>query len=66
MADFVLGPAANASTLGGGQFKTAPHDMNGDFREIQFHWTQTVANQDLELHFFEFHYAVLGVSLEDR
>ena len=66
MADFVLGPAANASTLGGGQFKTAAHDMNGDFREIQFHWTQTVTSQDLEIHSFEFHYDVLTVSLEDR
>ena len=66
MADFVLGPAANASTLGGGQFKTAAHDMNGDFREIQFHWTQTVTSQDLEIHAFEFHYDVLPVSLEDR
>ena len=62
MATFTL----NTSTLGGGQFKTAPHDMNGDFREIQFHWTQSNTSQDLELHFFEFHYAVLGVSREDR
>ena len=62
MATFTL----NVSTLGGGQFKTAAHDMNGDFREIQFHWTQTVTSQDLEIHGFEFHYDVLTVSLEDR
>ena len=62
MADFRL----DVSTLGGGQFKTTAHDMNGDFREIQFHWTQSVTAQDLEIHSFEFHYDVLTVSLEDR
>ena len=62
MADFRL----NVSTLGGGQFKTTAHDMNGDFREIQFHWTQSVTAQDLEIHGLEFHYTIGGVSLEDR
>ena len=62
MADFRL----NTSTLGGGQFKTAPHEMNGEFREIQFHWSQTVASQDLEVHAMEVHYTVGGISLEDR
>ena len=61
MADFTLG----TSTLGGGQFKTVPFDMNGPFREIQFHFTQSTNNGDAEIHFFEFHFSIVGVSKED-
>ena len=51
--------------LGGGQFKTVAFDMAGSFREIQFQFTQAVANQDAEIHFLEFHYLPVGVSHED-
>lgn len=62
MADFTL----DTSTLGGGQFKTQAFDMSGEFREIQFDLTQSVSDQDAEVHFFEFHWEWLGVSMEDR
>ena len=65
MATFLLDDAT-AGILGGAQFKTVAFDMNGEFREIQFHWTQSSANQDAEPHFFEFHYTLSGVSMEDR
>jgi len=40
--------------------------MSGEFREIQFDLTQSVSDQDAEVHFFEFHWEWLGVSMEDR
>ena len=35
----------DVSTLGGSQYRTAPFDMQGEFRDIQFHWTQNLAGQ---------------------
>lgn len=51
----------DVSTLGGSQYRTAPFDMQGEFRDIQFHWTQNLAGQDMEPHYFEFHFLILGV-----
>ncbi len=61
MADFTL----NTSVLAGGQFHTHAFEMMGEFREIQFSWSQSVANQDMEPHFLEFHYTIAGVSMDD-
>ena len=38
--------------------------MDGEFREIQFQWTQNVSSQDMEIHYLEFHVDVSGVSEE--
>ena len=61
MADFTL----NTSTLGGGQFSTRAFDMNGPFREIQFRFSQSTVSQDAEPHYFEFHYLLGDISMED-
>ena len=60
MATFTLGTSA----LSGARFSTSAKDMSGDFRDIQFHFTQTVANQDMEVHYLEFHIDIAGVSNE--
>ena len=57
MGSFVL----DTSTLGGIQHMTAPFDMTGEFRDIQFHWSQSVSNQDMELHYLELHFTLSGV-----
>lgn len=57
MATFTL----DVSKLGGGQFNTVPFRMMGDFRDIQFRWYQSVANQDMEAHFLEFHMELVGI-----
>lgn len=54
----------DTSTLGGEQYQVAPFDMNGDFRDIQLHWTQAGASQDAEFHYLEAHYTMGGVSKE--
>ena len=62
MADFTL----DTSTLAGEAFKVVPlTDMNGEFRDIQFHISQATAGADMELHYFELHYTIAGVSQED-
>ena len=38
--------------------------MEGEFRDIQFKWTQATANQDMEPHYLEFHFTLSGVSEE--
>ena len=60
MADFTLNDATNG-VLGGGQYKTIPFGMNGEFRDIQLHWSQAGSAQDMEAHYLEFHFDVLGV-----
>ena len=57
MADFVL----DASRLGGLQHLVRPFDMVGEFRDVQFHWVQSVSMQDMEAHFLEFHFTMAGV-----
>ena len=57
LGNFILG----TSTLGGPIYVTAPFDMQGEFRDIQLHWSQTVSNQDMEGHFLEFHFTLSGV-----
>ena len=57
MADFTL----DTSTLGGGSFITQPFPMSGEFREIQFQWTQAGSGQDAESHFLEFHFIPIGI-----
>jgi hypothetical protein len=55
----------DTSTLAGGQFRTvATTDINGEFREIQFSFTQAGLDEDMEPHFWELHYKVSGVSHE--
>lgn len=61
MADFTL----DSSTLSGGPYKTVPFAMTGEFREVQFRWTQSGSGEDMEPHFFEFHFTV-GPTSEDR
>lgn len=60
MAQFTL----DVSTLGGGQFQTIPFDMDGEWRDLQFRFTQSGADEDMELHWLEIHYTVTGVSKE--
>ena len=52
---------ATLGVLGGGQYRTIPFRMNGDFRDIQFRWYQSVANEDMEPHYLEFFMEVHGV-----
>ena len=60
MGQFIL----DQSKLSGAVFSTKSTPMEGDFRDIQFHWTQSVSSQDAEIHYFEFHFDVSGVSEE--
>lgn len=60
MANFTL----DTSTLGSEQFQVVPFDMDGEFRDIQLHWSQNGADQDMELHYLEMHYTVTGISKE--
>jgi len=53
MATFILDDPS-AGKLGGGQYATIPFRMNGEFRDIQFRWYQSVASQHMEPHFLEF------------
>lgn len=54
----------DTSTLVGGQFRTIPNELSGEFREIQFRFVNSVLNEDMEPHFWEFHYTIVGVSHE--
>lgn len=56
----------DTSTLAGGQFATRPFDLVGEFREIQFQMTQSSANQDMEVHFLEFHFVPSGLTEDSR
>ena len=47
--------------LGGGQFRTVPFRMNGEFRDLQIRWYQSTASQDMEPHYLELFIKVLGV-----
>ncbi len=49
------------SVLSGGQYRTVAFDMEGEFRTVQFGWRQATLSQDMEAHYFEFHYVPLGV-----
>ena len=60
MGQFIL----DQSRLSGAVFSTKATPMEGDFRDIQFHWTQSVSSQDWEGHYWEFHFDVSGVSEE--
>ena len=48
-------------TLGGGQYRTVPFRMFGEFRDIQLRWYQSVASQDMETHYLELFMETLGV-----
>ena len=62
MADFTL----DSSTLGGGQFRTvAVPEPDGEFRDIQFHLSQSVSGEDMEIHSLEFHFEIGGPSKEN-
>lgn len=61
MATFTL----DSSRLGGGQFRTRPFDMAGEFREIQLRFAQGGQAEDMEPHYLEIHYTITGVSKED-
>ena len=56
MATFTL----NVSKLGGGQFYTIPFRQIGEFRDLQLRCYQSVASQDMEAHYLELHFSVLG------
>ena len=60
MATFTL-DSATAGTLGGGQYRTIPFRMRGEFRDVQLRWYQNVASQDMELHYLELFMEILGV-----
>ena len=60
MGDFTL----DTSTLAGGQYQTIPFDMDGEFRDVQYRFTQAGAGQDMEIHALEIHFTMGGVSKE--
>lgn len=60
MSDFTLN-SATLGVLSGGQYTTVPFQMSGEFRDIQLHWSQSGASQDMEAHYLEFHFTVQGV-----
>ena len=35
--------------------------MNGEFRDLQIRWYQSVASQDMEPHYLEIFFSVVGV-----
>ena len=47
--------------LGGGQFSTIPFRQMGEFRDLQIRVYQSVTSQDMEAHYLELHFTVLGV-----
>ena len=65
MPTFLLDDAT-AGVLSGAQFKTQAQDLAGEFREIQLRFYQSVASQDMEVHFLEFHFEWGPISMEDR
>ena len=61
MASFKL----DTDTLGSGAYKTSALDLDtGAFRDIQFEFTQAGLGQDFELHYFEVHLTLVGISKE--
>lgn len=60
MPTFVLDDAV-AGVLSGGQYRTFPFRMNGDFRDLQLRWFQSVASQDMEAHYLELFMEIHGV-----
>ena len=60
MATFELDHLTDG-TLGGGQYRTVPFRMNGEFRDLQLRWYQSVANQDMETHYLELFMSSTGV-----
>ena len=38
-----------------------PFRMNGEFRDLQLRWFQSVASQDMEPHYLELFMDILGV-----
>ena len=60
MATFTLDHAI-AGLLGGGQYRTIPFRMEGEFRDLQLRWYQSVANQDMEPHYLELFMSSVGV-----
>lgn len=54
----------DTSMLAGEQFQVAPLGMDGEFRDIQFHFYQSGADEDMEIHYLEMHYTITGVSQE--
>lgn len=61
MADFTL----NTSTLAGAVFKTVPQETVGQFREIDFGFSQGTSAGDMEIHWWEFHFEFGAESSED-
>ena len=60
MGTFTLDDAV-LGILGGGQYRTVPFRMNGDFRDLQLRWYQSVASQDMEPHYLEIFMELSGV-----
>ena len=57
MATFRL----DISKLGGGQYNTVPFRMQGEFRDLQVRAYQSVASQDMEIHYVELFMEIAGV-----
>ena len=60
MANFTL----DTSTLASEQYFVAPFMMDGEFRDIQLHFYQSGADEDMEISYLEIHYTITGVSQE--
>ena len=60
MGTFTLDHAV-LGTLGGGQYRTIPFRMQGEFRDLQLRWYQSVASQDMEPHYLELFMSSVGV-----
>ena len=53
------------STLASGAFQIVPVDLNtGALRSVQFRFEQAGLNEDIEVHYFELHFTMGGVSKE--
>lgn len=63
MPDFTLDDST-LGVLGGAQFTTKAATLDGEFREVQYRFSQSGSNEDMEMHFFEVHMTVTGVSEE--
>ncbi len=60
MGTFTLNHAT-LGRLGGGQYATVAFRMEGEFRDLQLRWYDSVADQDMEFHYLEMFMSVLGV-----
>lgn len=60
MGTFTL-DSTTLGVLGGGQYRTVPFRMIGEFRDLQLRWYNSVSDQDMEPHYLELFMSSAGV-----